>query len=94
MTSSVDEVCKWAGCAVTAGGAGLSDASVAILRREEIKGTNLFELTDRKLITVGFTLGAREDLLAAVTLLREPKGARLVLFSQIGSPSSQEQSPL
>ena len=93
MTSSVDEVCKWAGCAVTAGGAGLSDASVAILRREEIKGTNLFELTDQELKVIGMFLGARKDLLAAVALLREPKGARLVLFSQTGPPASQTHSP-
>lgn len=56
------------------GGAGLSDASVKILLREEIKGTALFKLTDAKLVVVGMPLGAREDLLAAVALLCELPG--------------------
>ena len=76
-TSSVEEVCEWAGRAVTAGGVGLDSDDVAILRREKIKGTNLFTLTDKELKEDSMSRGARKDLLAAVTLLREPPGEDL-----------------
>jgi hypothetical protein len=67
-------VCEWASRDATIGGVGLSNGSVDILRREEIKGSSLFQLTDEALKEGGMPLGARIDLLAAVALLQEPQG--------------------
>lgn len=78
-SSTVAEVCEWAGRAVAERGAGLSDTDVDILQREKISGGSLFTLTDAELQSVGFTLGARKDLLAAVALLKDPQGTRLLL---------------
>jgi hypothetical protein len=77
-TSTVEEVCDWAASTV-----GLSTKSVAILRREEIKGTSLFKLTDKKLNGDGMSRGAREELLAAIALLLEPTGKRIRMRSAV-----------
>ena len=69
--STVAEVCEWAGRGVDKRGAGLSEAAVNILQREEINGGSLFNLSDAELHSVGMSLGARKDLLAAVTLLKD-----------------------
>lgn len=76
--STINDVCKWAGLPRSAGGVGLSVPSVAILRREEITGTSLFEMSAAELRSVGLTSGAHTDLLAAITRLREPQGAKTV----------------
>lgn len=72
--STVAEVCEWAGREVNERGAGLEDDAVKILRREGIRGSSLFKLTDAELHSVGMTLGARKDLLAAVALLTKLPG--------------------
>jgi hypothetical protein len=74
-TATIAEVCEWAGRQVGDRGAGLSDSNVSILLREEINGVSLFKLTDEKLKGACMTLGARDVLLAAVELLREPHGS-------------------
>ena len=75
--STIEDICMWASLPVAAGGVGLDEDDVAILRREKIKGTSLFRLTDAKLKSDGMSRGAREDLLAAVSLLREPNGVQI-----------------
>lgn len=74
--STIDDVCKWTGLPVSIGGVGLDQEDIAILRRQKIKGSSLFELKDAELAGIGLSLGARKDLLAAIALLREPKGAQ------------------
>jgi hypothetical protein len=69
--SSCDFVCAWASRAVAGGGVGLSATSVDILRRQEIDGEVLFNLTDAKLKEDDMPRGSREKLLAAIALLRE-----------------------
>lgn len=58
-TSTISEVCEWAGRASTLGGVGLDDEDVSILRREKIKGVSLFKLTDVMLKEDGMPRGAR-----------------------------------
>ena len=68
-TSSVDEVCEWAISTVSNGGVGLDEEDVCILRKEKIKGSTLFKLTDTMLKEAGMKLGPRTDLLDAITHL-------------------------
>ena len=75
-TSTIAEVCEWAGRAVAQRGVGLDQDDVGILRREKIEGVSLFNLTDAKLREDRMSRGAREKLLTAVALMREPQGAR------------------
>ena len=74
-TSTIAEVCEWAGRAVAQRGVGLDQDDVGILRREKIEGASLFNLTDAKLKEDSMSRGAREKLLTAVALMREPQGA-------------------
>jgi hypothetical protein len=67
--SSVEEVCFWAEKTL-----GLSHKSVSILREEEIKGTNLLNLTVKKLRRWGMPEGPIETLMDAVALLCELPG--------------------
>jgi hypothetical protein len=69
LSAEVKSVCRWAEEFVS-----LGKNNVAILRREEIDGAALFNLTDLKLKEDGMSRGAREKLLAAVTSLKEPPG--------------------
>lgn len=72
--STVDAVCAWAARAVAEGGVGISAANVDILRRQEIDGEVLFNLTDAELEKDGMVRGPRKKLLAAVDRFRGPPG--------------------
>jgi hypothetical protein len=73
--STIAEVCEWASRSATLSGAGLDEDDVAILRREKIEGASLLTLTDAELTEDGMPRGARNKLLAAIAVIREPQGA-------------------
>ena len=67
-----------AGLPVFAGRVGLNNAAIL----EEIS-TRLFTLSNAELVSIGFPIGARENLLAAVTRLHEPKGVQIARNTRI-----------